>query len=224
MNRNTLLLAVLSLSSTFVLAEAAGVASFSPGLLRYVSDKWGSGASVRLQEWRAAGFRRVRAGQQPPYADVQPWDDLQNLNNFLNRIRYDSDLNHWGVEDYWATPVEMLTSNGADCEDYSIAKYFSLKELGIPIERLRITYVRALELNEAHMVLAYYPTPDADPYILDNITGKLVPASQRPDIEPIYSFNDEDLWAVGDSSFKGKSSQIRLWRELLEKMDKERNM
>ena len=74
------------------------------------------------------------------------------------------------------------------------------------------------------MVLAYYPTPDADPYILDNLFGKIVPASERDDLEPIYSFNDEDLWAVGAADFKGKSSQIRLWSELLEKMANERRM
>ncbi len=128
------------------------------------------------------------------------------------------------MEDYWATPVEMLASNGGDCEDFSIAKYFSLKELGVPPGSLRITYVRALKFNEAHMVLAYYPTPDADPFILDNLTGKLVRASERDDLEPVYSFNDEDLWTAGASDFKGKSSQIRLWSELLAKMEKERQM
>ena len=68
------------------------------------------------------------------------------------------------------------------------------------------------------MVLAYYPTPDADPFILDNLTGNVVRASERDDLEPVYSFNDEDLWTAGASNFKGKSSQIRLWSELLAKI------
>lgn len=221
MPKSNLLLVVLLLSSSLVVA---GVVDFSPGLLRYVSAKWGGDATDRLQEWRATELERVRARQKSLPSRALPLEDLQAINALWNKVPYYSDRRHWGVDDYWATPVEMLASNGADCEDYSIAKYFSLKELGIPVEHLRITYVRALERNEAHMVLAYYPTPDADPYILDNLTGKLVPASERPDLEPIYSFNDEDLWAAGASSFKGKSSQIRLWRELLDKMDKERHM
>ena len=137
---------------------------------------------------------------------------------------YLNDSKHWGADDYWATPVEMLASNAGDCEDYSIAKYFSLKEMGLPPNSLRITYVRALKTNEAHMVLAYYPKPDAEPYILDNMTGKLLLASERMDLEPVYSFNDDDMWVVGMTESKGKSSQIRLWSELLAKMEKERRM
>ncbi len=118
----------------------------------------------------------------------------------------------------------MLASQGGDCEDYAIGKYFSLKALGIPIQKLRITYVRALRWNEPHMVLAYYPTPDADPYILDNLNRAVLHASERTDLVPVYSFNDEDLWAAGAFVAGGKSSQIRLWRGLLDKMAKEQNM
>lgn len=215
------MLVVVLLSSSLVLA---GVVDFSPGLLRYVASRWGRDALERLQEWRETELEHVGARQKSSSPRVLPWDELKTFNGLWNRVPYVNDKRHWGVDDYWATPVETLASNGGDCEDYSVGKYFSLKELGIPPESLRITYVRALKLNEAHMVLAYYPTPDADPYILDNLTGKVVPASERPDLEPVYSFNDEDLWAAGASSFKGKSSQIRLWKELLEKMDKERQM
>jgi predicted transglutaminase-like cysteine proteinase len=117
----------------------------------------------------------------------------------------------------------MLGSYGADCEDYVIAKYFTLKELGIPTDQLRITYVRALNLGESHMVLAYYPTPGADPLILDNLRGDIRPASERTDLEPVYSFNDEDLWMAGTRS-KGGASNVRLWRDLLQKMAREQNM
>ena len=146
------------------------------------------------------------------------------MNDFFNQIPYYNDIVHWGKEDYWATPVEALSSFGADCEDYSIAKYLSLKELGIPIERLRITYVRAKDLGESHMVLAYYPTPEAEPLILDNLTRELKPASQRPDLEPVYSFNDDDLWLPSGAAKRGGASQVRLWRELKEKLAREQAM
>ncbi len=222
MSKIILILTVYLLSSSLVVA---GVIDFSPGLLSYVSAKWGSDAPGRLQLWRDTVLERIHASQASRTSrnKLAP-EDLQIINAMWNKIPYFTDIKHWKVDDYWATPVEMLGSNGGDCEDYAIGKYFSLKELGIPVEKLRITYVRALKINEPHMVLAYYPTADADPYILDILTGKIALASERTDLEPVYSFNDEDLWAAGDSDFKGKSSQIRLWRDLLEKMDKERQM
>jgi hypothetical protein len=74
------------------------------------------------------------------------------------------------------------------------------------------------------MVLAYYPTPDAEPLILDNLIGDIKPASQRTDLEPVYSFNDEDLWLPNGTSRKGGSSQVRLWRDLLDKLARERRL
>jgi hypothetical protein len=74
------------------------------------------------------------------------------------------------------------------------------------------------------MVLAYYPTPDAEPLILDNLTQDIRPASQRPDLEPVYSFNDDDLWLPSGQSKKGGSSQVRLWKEVLAKLAKEQHM
>ena len=119
---------------------------------------------------------------------------------------------------------EMLGSNGGDCEDFTIAKYFTLKELGVPIRRLRLTYVKALSLNQAHMVLAYYLEPNAVPLILDNLINEVKPASERPDLIPVYSFNDDDLLIVRQGQrdvSAGSSSQIRLWRALLDKLEKE---
>lgn len=208
----------------YSIAVTAGVVDFSPGLLRHVADKWGSVATERLSGWRATELDFQGRRQKLPHIDLANSDELLGFNGFWNRVPYYSDAEHWELPDYWATPVEMLASNGGDCEDYSIAKYFSLRELGVPAQNLRITYVRALKLNVAHMVLAYYPTPEADPYILDNLTDKMQRASERTDLEPVYSFNDEDLWAAGAASFKGKASQIRLWSELLDKMAKERRM
>jgi len=201
---------------------SAGVVDFSPGLLSQIMKRWGGDAVERLQSWRATELEGVT--NRPKAHPALGKEELQIFNLYWNKVPYFSDQKHWGVDDYWATPVETLASNGADCEDYSIAKYFSLKELGVPPESLRITYVRAMKINEAHMVLAYYPTPDSEPYILDNLTGKLVPASERDDLEPIYSFNDDDVWAAGAAPFKGKASQIRLWSGLLVKMEKERQM
>lgn len=203
-------------------ALAADVLEFPPNLLKQIQQSWGAGAVDRVMSWRDKDREWANTMPKPPA--LLGDDELRSYTRFWNKVPYISDQQHWGMPDYWASPVELLASNGGDCEDYSIAKYFSLKRLGLPPGSLRITYVRALRTNEAHMVLAYYPKPDAEPYILDNMTNKVLLASERQDLEPVYSFNDEDLWTVAAASFKGKSSQIRLWSDLLEKMEKERRM
>lgn len=204
----------------------AGLVNFSDTLLSAMAQRFSPDAPKRLLIWQKMmndmrGAEAIGARAQEPRAESLT---LRKTNEFFNQIPYFNDIVHWRREDYWATPVESLSSFGADCEDYSIAKYLSLKDLGIPIERLRITYVRAKDLGESHMVLAYYPTPDADPLILDNLTRELKPASQRPDLEPVYSFNDDDLWLPSGATRKGGASQVRLWKDLVERLAREQKM
>lgn len=150
-----------------------------------------------------------------------PLPRLQLVNSFFNRLRFVTDMQHWGEEDYWATPVELLVTNGGDCEDFSIAKYLTLKAMGVPDEQLRIVYVKALELNQAHMVLAWYPEPDADPLILDNLINDIRPASERTDLEPVYSFNGEGLWlnqSSGRHQKIGEARKLSRWQELRQRL------
>lgn len=198
----------------------AGLVDFSGGLIAYLEKRWGPESTQRMKVWQRL-VRDTKAVKATGRPDATA---LKTVNDFFNQVPYFTDMQHWGVADYWATPAETLGSFGGDCEDYSIAKYLSLKEIGIPISKLRITYVRALTLGESHMVLAYYPTPDADPLILDNLNGDIRPASQRPDLEPVYGFNDDDLWVTGSASRKADASNVRLWRELLEKLAKEQRL
>ena len=199
----------------------AGLTDFSGGLVAWVQQRWGADAPKRLQVWQRV-VADSRSSLASGKADAPAL--LARTNGFFNQVPYVSDIRHWGVEDYWATPVEMLGSFGGDCEDYSVGKYLTLKDLGVPIEKLRITYVRALRLNESHMVLAYYPQPDADPLILDNLVPDIRPASQRTDLEPVYSFNDDDLWLPTGQTRKGGSSQVRLWKDMLEKLAREQRL
>jgi predicted transglutaminase-like cysteine proteinase len=153
---------------------------------------------------------------------------INAVNTFFNQVHFISDQKHWGIEDYWATPIELLSTNGGDCEDFSIAKYFTLLELGIPDKRLRIMYVKAIKLNQAHMVLTYYETPDSEPLILDNLIDRIKAASQRPDLMPIYSFNGSNLWMSKERGqgrkIQGGSQRINLWRDLNIRMQQQRNL
>ena len=177
-------------------------------ILKQIQERFGEAASNRILNWQ----RIVRDNQ-----NLGEIEKLELINRFFNQITFISDEQHWQREDYWATPLEMLATNGADCEDYSIAKYFTLRELGIADEQLKITYVKALRLNQAHMVLAYYPYPGAEPLILDNLINDILPASERPDLAPVYSFNGEGLWLSKLSSQEGKrigeASKLKNWQD-----------
>ena len=149
---------------------------------------------------------------------------LEEVNRFFNQVRFLGDVDHWNQMDYWATPLELLATNGGDCEDFAIAKYFSLKWLGVPVGKMRLTYVKAVELNQAHMVLTYYASIGQEPMVLDNLVNDILPASQRSDLVPVYSFNGDGLWKaklMGDDSRLGDADDIILWKELRTRIEHE---
>lgn len=155
----------------------------------------------------------------PSQGNIQ--DKLNRVNQFFNsRMRFRDDISVWGQKDYWATPIEFLRKGAGDCEDYALAKYFTLREMGVPASQLRVTYVKALQLNQAHMVVAWYSTPDAVPLILDNLKTAILPATQRNDLLPVYSFNGQGLWIpqAGKSKRVGDSKKLSRWQDLLTKM------
>ena len=180
--------------------------------LQRAADKYGSDARTRLTEWETL----VR--QDESTSDLEK---LEKVNSFFNRMEFVDDIVHWGEKDYWATPVEFLASRGGDCEDFSIAKYFTLQAMGISDEKLNLTYVKALRYNVHHMVLTYFSAPGAEPLVLDNIVGIVKPASERADLIPIYSFNGTGLWLAkqrGQGKLAGSSSRLQRWQDLLERM------
>lgn len=149
---------------------------------------------------------------------------LQVVNQFFNQqLRYVEDIDLWHEVDYWATPIQSLVKGAGDCEDYAIAKYFSLRRMGIPSEKLRITYVKALTQNRAHMVLTYYASPQSEPLVLDSLMNAIKPAGQRNDLLPVYAFNGEGMWLANAAGNKkvGDTKRLSRWQELLKKMQAE---
>ncbi|MET1077807.1 MAG: transglutaminase-like cysteine peptidase [Pseudomonas sp.] len=154
------------------------------------------GTPSQAEEQPAAGAATLGRWQQliDQHKGLDERDKLERVNAFINdAVIYASDQATWGEHDYWATPVQTLGRGQGDCEDFALAKYFSLMRMGVPSERLRLTFVKALrpsQRGQAHMVLAYYATPSAEPLILDNRQPAILPASQRADLLPVYAFND----------------------------------
>ncbi len=184
-------------------------------------------AAQRLGVRAAAGVQAL----VPVLAATRALDEAERLpvvNQYFNRrILFRDDVEAWGQADYWASPLESLERGQGDCEDFAIAKYFSLLAVDVPQAKLRLVYVRAQIGGpggpaQAHMVLAYYPAPGAEPLILDNLITDVRPASRRPDLQPVFSFNSEGLWeGVGSAPAGDPATRLSRWREVLAKARQE---
>lgn len=190
--------------------------AFDPQRLRQNMQRlYGQPGLAVLEEWFALLQQLQGQGIQA---------QLRGVNDFFNRrIRWVDDIQVWGQEDFWATPLETMGKSQGDCEDYSIAKYITLKQLGVSSQYLRMIYVRARigrsQITQAHMVLGYYSTPDAEPLLLDNIVPSISPASQRTDLDPLFSFNSEGLWAGGSTESRADPlARLSRWRSVIERM------
>lgn len=173
------------------------------------------------RKFNAAGVQNVQnwLALQAHLGGVDDQQLLKTINNFWNvNVFAGEDIHIWGRKDYWATPLETLGRRAGDCEDYVIGKYFSLIHAGVSSHKLRLIYVRAQVGGRsiAHMVLGYYSSPNAEPLLLDNLTNVIRPASQRPDLTPVFSFNSQGVYVAGKAQSSVES--IGNWRGLLEKM------
>ena len=183
-------------------------------------QRFGSGSLSNFSAWHTMMIA---------VKDSKDEDKLKRVNEFFNRrVAWGEDQTIWGQPDYWATPIETIGKGIGDCEDFAIAKYFTLVNLGIPITKLRLIYVKAKVSNlsnaqdQAHMVLAYYLNPQAEPLIMDNQITEIRPASRRPDLTPIFSFNSEGIYlgATGNDEQSGRSKLSR-WQDLLQRVQLE---
>lgn len=205
----TLLALLCLLVSIPIVAEL----NITEALLNKIEANYNSAARLRVESWQML----IDSSQQ--LSDIEK---LERVNQFFNsKVMFVNDIKVWNKEDYWATPLEFLSKGAGDCEDYSIAKYFTLKELGMDEQKLRITYVKAVKLNQAHMVLTYFENKRAIPLVLDNLDIEIKPANLRKDLIPVYSFNGDGLWlakARGDGKRVGNASRLSLWEELAARM------
>jgi predicted transglutaminase-like cysteine proteinase len=195
-----------------LLCPSAGQAWDAPLLMRQAQRH-----GARTVDLAQALVETVQMGQR--------MDDerrLELINQFFNRrIYFADDTEVWGVVDHWATPLEMFSKGQGDCEDYAIGKYFSLLAAGVQPAKLRLVYVRATlggvgGVQQAHMVLAYYAAPTAEPLILDNLIGEIRPASRRPDLQPVFSFNADGLWqGTNGPGSNDPGARLSRWRDVL---------
>ena len=208
-----LLSVIFILLGSFALAGSLGI---TEEMLNMVAKEYGRRARGRILNWENIVDKHQSDSELAK---------LKAVNNFFNKNRFIPDIQHWKKADYWATPIEFLSTKGGDCEDFAIAKYVTLRALDIPDEKLRITYVKAIRLNQAHMVLTYYESPKAIPLVLDNIDLRIRPANKRTDLKPVYSFNGDGLWLAkmrGEGQKLGTADDLNMWRDYVTRINRER--
>jgi predicted transglutaminase-like cysteine proteinase len=184
-------------------------------LLSTLTQRWGNAPVPKFQAWRA--LVASVAGAQDP-------ERLKKINDFFNRqMQFGNDPDVWGEPDYWATPMESIGKGAGDCEDFVIAKYFSLLEAGVSSEKLRLIYVRVRQEGaplQAHMVLGYYPQPEAEPLVLDNLIGDIRAAGRRSDLVPVFSFNKDGVYSGVSAKDSGPAAgvgRLSRWEDLLKR-------
>ena len=211
------------LAVCLVLTGWQALATLDPAALqRQLVASFGPARVPLLKDWlRMIGSAKA-LGEQAK---------LTQVNNFVNRnIAFESDISIWQQSDYWATPLETIGQGSGDCEDFAIIKYVSLRMAGVPVNKLRLIYVKAKlqgaygPTQQAHMVLAYYASPNADPLVLDNLDKTIRPASRRSDLQPVFSFNSEGIFAGvsgKDKASAGGIGRLSRWENVLRRIDAE---
>ncbi|RCU45481.1 sulfate adenylyltransferase [Corallincola holothuriorum] len=188
---------------------------FSDQALANIEQTYGVDARANVLAWQTL----IDDGLQLSSDD----EKLLLTNQFLNQMAFISDMEHWQQEDYWATPLEFIATSGGDCEDYSVAKLATLKMMGVSSEKLRLMYVKNIADNQPHMVLTYHPRHGDIPLVLDNLDQEIRPASERTDLLPIISFNDDGQWLARVQGRGGKVKEEggAFWQELMERIEKQ---
>lgn len=176
-------LTVLLLTMYMAGINAASVYYVPDSLLSGFSSKYGEQAVLRLNGLLNLMDSLVSATDDKKVIEV---------NKFFNQVQYASDQKVWGKSDYWATRLEFLGVGMGDCEDYAVSKFLTLIQLGVPQEKLFLTYVK--KGTEPHLVVTYYKEPNTVPFVLDNYDKSIQPATQRNDLSPVYSFTANDLF------------------------------
>lgn len=148
------------------------------------------------------------------------YHQCSDAHQFWNGCPYVPDLQNYGVTDYWATPMQ-ISENGGDCEDYAIAKYFTLLAAGVAVSALKIVYV--MRASEPHMVLLV--AGDSDSYVLDNLRDGVASLDFCGELHPVYAFSHDGMFEVdegwGFKLIRTDLSSMSLWQDLLKRIEEE---
>jgi predicted transglutaminase-like cysteine proteinase len=157
--------------------QGSNLQPWSESLFAQVEKEYGALAAKRLRYV----YDTARSNQDKPVLEK-----LEIANATLGKLPWVSDQAQWNAEDYWATPFEIITQVGGDCEDMAIGKYVMLRMMGVPQRNLYLGYGKLKARNEAHMVLVWANDRRSDVRILDSYVKEVKPAKARKDLLIVY--------------------------------------
>ena len=184
----------------------AGPGMFLDGRLR-IADNIKEQAKQRAGE---QALKRLVAWEQliNTHQEDSDWAKLTAVNRFFNqRISVTLDAGAAEGYDYWQSPIETLVRGRGDCDDFAMAKYVSLRLLGLPARQLRVGLV-TYPLG-GHAVVFFYPQKERDPWVLDNMfserlgpeVGRILRLSARINLDgfkPLWGLNEDRVTEFSD--------------------------
>jgi predicted transglutaminase-like cysteine proteinase len=164
-------------ATNIVSSEKLILEPWSENLFAQIEKEFGPAAAKRLRYV----YDTARANQSKPIHEK-----LVLVNSTLNKLPWISDQQQWNAEDYWATPLEILSKAGGDCEDMAIGKLVMLRMMGVPRQNLYLGYGKIKSRNEAHMVLIWANDKRTDVRVLDSFVTAVKTPKERMDLQMIY--------------------------------------
>jgi len=151
-------------------------------LMRYANESIKAESPREMREW----YSRIGA-----VIGLPRMEQLIRVQTLFDDFPYRSDPDLWHRPDYWASPLEFMRARSGDCEDFAIAKYFALRELGVPVHAMSIiVMVDRLREKPAHAVLMV--ALNGTTWILDNLqNGMAISQVAFLRYRPIYQINEQ---------------------------------
>jgi len=131
-------------------------------------------------------------------------------------VTYTSDMETSGMREYWASPLETINSKKGDCEDFAILKYYAMRYLDVPADRLYIVgvgvhgseglnhatlIVDTAEERQPNFIQRWFekPQPHVPSFSIledDNTKdGKLLDM-KTTNYRPFYALNENNIWML----------------------------
>ena len=163
--------------------DISGFKNWTGMLARFQNDLKNPNGNKKMQELQ---------GQLSRFQNMPLKQKIAGVNSLINSRPYVEDQRNYNKSDYWATPVQFMT-RGGDCEDFAIAKYASLRALGVPANQMRLAIVLDKRLGIHHAILIVYDQ-NQEAYVLDNQDRAVRDLASVSRYKPVYSINQNSWW------------------------------
>lgn len=167
-------------------------------LFEYQSDRENKRAAMMPRSAMGSKWQIIKriAQSLPDPKKLKLINDYINQDSALAADFYLKEIGRNTIDSFQFSAIDSV-----DCKCYAVAKYLALLEVGVPKEKMRITYVKASGVNRPHIVLTYFSSSQSSPLVLDNLISEIKRASLRKDLLPIYSFKGLGVWHQAKKSF-----------------------